>query len=402
MERVSRAEGRRRLMTLDPAHYLGREQAFVKHTFLNAYLPSLMGKVCSWCDEFVYVDGFAGPWQSSAGEKFDDTSFGIALNHMTALRLRYLGNRRHVKMRAFLVEKDASSFAQLQEAIKQFPKIEVTPLNGMMEDHAADIASSIPTTAFSFTLIDPKGFPEINRLMPLLGRPNAEALVNFMFDFANRFGGTDLIPKLNDWLALAGKADWRGQIKGLSGAEREQVYEDLAVAALRATPGYDYAPVITVDKVLHNRPLYKLIFLSRHSKGLEVFRDSEEKTLGAQAEVRSAAKAKTKAANSGMGDLFGDGSDAVPNDRSSQVLRLSKEQAPNNLAERMIAAGAAGTTWGELWPKILEDFSVTRSWLGRQVNELRKSGQLLAPGWSSERKQIPDDGQRLIWSNQDS
>lgn len=387
-------------MAVDVAHYDGREQAFVKHTFLDKYLPALIGKVCSRYGEFVYIDGFAGPWKSAAGEKFEDTSFGIALNHMTAQRLLYLSRGRDVRMRAFLVEKEASSFAQLQEAIKQFPKIEVTPLHGMMEDHAANITALIPSTAFSFTLIDPKGFPEINRLIPLLERPNAEALVNFMFDFANRFGGTDLIPKLEDWLSLAGKADWRERIKGLSGAEREQVYEDLAVEALRATPGYEFAPVITVDKVLHNRPLYKLIFLSRHSKGLEVFRDSEEKTLGVQAEVRSAAKAKTKAANSGMGDLFGDGSDAIPNDRSSQVLRLSKEQAPNNLVERLKAAGTAGTTWGKLWPQILEDFSVTRSWLGRQVNELRKSGQLLTPGWPSERKQIPDDSQSLIWSNQ--
>jgi three-Cys-motif partner protein len=388
-------------MAVDIAHYDGREPAFVKHTFLDKYLPALIGKVCSRYDEFVYIDGFAGPWKSEAGEKFEDTSFGIALKRMTEQRLLYLGKGRDIKMRAFLVEKEASPFAQLQEAIGQFPKIEVTPLHGMMEDHAASIDAAIASAAFSFTLIDPKGFPEINRLMPLLARPNAEALVNFMFDFANRFGGTDLIPKLEDWLSLAGKSDWRDQIKGLSGVDREQVYENLAVEALRATPGYEYAPVITVDKVLHNRPLYKLIFLSRHSKGLEVFRDSEEKTLGVQAEVRSAAKAKTKAANSGMGDLFGDGSDAVPNDRSSQVLRLSKAQAPNNLEERMIAAGAAGMTWGELWPKILEDFSVTRSWLGRQVNELRKSGQLLAPGWPSERKLIPDDSQRLIWNKQE-
>lgn len=384
-------------MAVDVAHYDGREQAFVKHTFLDKYLPALIGKVCSRYDEFVYVDGFAGPWKSAAGEKFEDTSFGIALNHMTAQRLRYLGRGRDVKMRAFLVEKDASSFAQLQEAIKQFPKIEVKPLMGMMEDHAADIASSIPSAAFSFTLIDPKGFPEISKLMPLLVRMHAEALVNFMFDFANRFGGTDLIPKLEDWLALAGKADWRDRIKGLSGAEREQAYEDLAVEALRATPGYEYAPVITVDKVLHNRPLYKLIFLSRHSKGLKVFRDSEEKTLDAQAEVRSAAKARVKAANSGMGDLFADGSDAVPNDRSSQVVKRSKEQAPDRLAERLIAAGAAGLTWGDLWPAILEDFSVTRSWLGRHVNDIRKAGQVSAPGWPNL-KQIPDDDQRLIWA----
>jgi three-Cys-motif partner protein len=387
-------------MAVDFKHYGGREQAFVKHTFLDEYLKAALGIICSRYSEFVYVDGFAGPWKSAAGEDFDDTSFGIALKHMTKIREFYESKGRLIKMRAFLVEKDASAYAQLEQAIKRFPKIEVAPLKGMMEDHTAKIVASIPSTAFSFTLIDPKGFPEIGVMMPLLRRQNAEALVNFMFDFANRFGGTDLIPKLEAWLSLAGKKGWRDLINGRSGVEREQMYEDLAVQALRATPGYAYAPVITVDKVLHNRPLYKLIFLSRHSKGLEVFRNSESITLGAQAEVRSAAKANRKAENSAMDDLFADGADAVPNDRSSLVIRRSQEQAPIQITKRLLAAGAAGTTWGELWPKILEDFSVTRSWLGRQVNELRKSGQLLAPGWSSERKQIPDDGQRLIWSNQ--
>jgi len=389
-------------MAVDLKHYAGREQAFVKHTFLDEYLKAALGIICSRYDEFVYIDGFAGPWKSAAGEDFDDTSFGIALKHMTKIRDFYEGRGRLIKMRAFLVEKDASAYRQLEQAIKRFPKIEFTPLKGMMEDYTAKIAASIPSSAFTFTLIDPKGFPEIGAMMPLLRRQNAEALVNFMFDFANRFGGTDLISRLEAWLSLAGKEGWRDLINGRSGVEREQMYEDLAVEALRATPGYAYAPVITVDKVLHNRPLYKLIFLSRHSKGLEVFRNSEGITLGAQAEVRSVAKANRKAANSAMGDLFADGSDAVPNDRSSQVVRRSQEQAPIQLTKRLIAAGEAGMTWGELWPQILEDFSVTRPWLGRQVNDFRKAGQLLAPGWSSERKQIPDDGQRLIWSNQAS
>jgi three-Cys-motif partner protein len=397
MERVSRAESRRRLMALDPAHYLGREQALVKHTFLNAYLPSLLGKVCSWCDEFVYVDGFAGPWQSAAGEKFDDTSFGIALNHMTALRLRYLGKGRDVKMRAFLVEKDANSFAQLQQAITRFPKIKVTPINGRMEDHTASIAESIPSSSFSFTLIDPKGFPEIGAMMPLLKRQNAEALVNFMFDFANRFAGTELIPKLERWLSANENTDWRAQVNGLQGAQRETELVRLAVEALRATPGYTYSPVITVDKVHHDRPLYKLIFLSRHSEGLSVFRASEEKALDAQATARSASKAKKRVQNSAMGELFADGADAVPNDRSSQVIKRSREQAPIRLGELLVDAGPSGMAWSDLWPPILEDLSVTRSWLGHQVNDFRKSGQLLAPGWSSEHKKIPDDGQRLIW-----
>ena len=173
-------------MALDLAHYDGREQAFVKHTFLDKYLPALIGKVCSpqaQYNEFVYVDGFAGPWKSVAGEKFEDTSFGIALNHMTAQRLLYLSKGRDIKMRAFLVEENADVFAQLTQAIGQFPEIEVVPIFGKMEKNAARITSAIPSSAFSFTLIDPKGFPEISAMMPLLKRQNSEALVNFMFDF---------------------------------------------------------------------------------------------------------------------------------------------------------------------------------------------------------------------------
>jgi three-Cys-motif partner protein len=400
MERLPGEAGCYRLMAIDPTHYEGREQALVKHTFLDKYLPSLIGKVCSPQSrfrEFVYVDGFSGPWQSAAGQDFGDTSFGIALNHMTKQRLLYLGKGHDVRMRAVLIEKEATAFAQLQQAVARFPKIEITPINGMMEDHVASIAASIPTEAFSFTLIDPKGFPEIGKMMPLLKRNNAEALVNFMFDFANRFAGTDLIPKLEAWLDLAGKGNWRDEIKGLSGADREQVYEDLAVEALRTTPGYKYAPVITVDKVLHNRPLYKLIYLTRHPKGLEVFRSSEAATLGVQAEVRSAARAKVKAANSSMDDLFAGGLDAVPNDRSSQRIRKNQEQAAVRLGEVLAASGPTGMAWGDLWPEFLKDFSVTRSWLGRKANEMRMADQISIPGWPpGNRKHMPDDDYRLF------
>ena len=349
--------------------------------------PALIGKVCSpksRYDDFVYVDGFAGPWKSAAGEDFDDTSFGIALKHMTRVQEFYQVGGRNVKMRAFLVEKNSNSFSELQQAVTRFPKIEITALNGMMEDHAASIAASIPSSAFSFTLIDPKGFPEIGAMMPLLKRQNAEGLVNFMFDFANRFAGTDLIPRLEAWLSLAGSDGWREQVKGVSGIDREQIYEDLAVKALRATPGFTYAPVITVDKVHHDRPLYKLIFLSRRTEGLKVFRDSEVKALGAQAAARSSAKAKRKAENSAIGDLFADGEDAIPNDRSSQVIKRGREQAPLRLLENLKAAGSTGIAWRDAWPPILDEYSVTHSWLGRQVNSLRKSNQISAPGWPNE------------------
>ncbi|OYY91101.1 MAG: hypothetical protein B7Y45_05310 [Sphingomonas sp. 28-66-16] len=299
---------------------------------------------------------------------------------------------------AFLVEKDPASFAQLRQAKARYPKIEVIPLDGKMEDHAAAIAASIPQQSFSFTLIDPKGFPAIGSMMPLLRRQNAEALVNFMFDFANRFGGTDLIPTLEAWLSTSAPDDWRERIRAVSGEQREQLYEELAVEALRRTPGYVYAPVITVDKVLHNRALYKLIFLTRHSEGLKVYRDSERSALDAQATTRSALKAKKRDAGRLMDDLFADGSDAIPNDRSTQVVRRSEAEALRRLQAMLTNASSGFCTWKECWPMILAELSVTHSWLGRQVNDLRKAGQISAPGWPSERTQIPRDEQRLKWS----
>ena len=234
-------------------------------------------------------------------------------------------------------------------------------------------------------------------MMPLLKRQNAEALVNFMFDFARRFAETDLIPKLEAWLSALGNTDWREHVKGLSSAEREQKLERLAAEALQVTGGYTYSPVISVDKVHHDRTLYKLIFLSRHSEGLKVFRDSEEKALGAQATARSSAKAKRKDESSAIGDLFSSGEDAVPNDRSSQDIKRGREQASVRLVKSLVAAGGAGMMWRDLWPPILENHSVTHSWLGHQVNSLRKSGHISAPGWPNELTKIPKDNQILIW-----
>ena len=65
--------------------YAGREQAYVKHIFLERYLEALIFKTASTYTHIVYVDGFAGPWQS-ANERFDDTSFGIALNALRSAK----------------------------------------------------------------------------------------------------------------------------------------------------------------------------------------------------------------------------------------------------------------------------------------------------------------------------
>ena len=97
-------------------------------------------------------------------------------------------------------------------------------------------------------------------------------------------------------------------------------------------------------------------------------------------------------------DLFADGSDAVPNDRSTQVIRRSKEEAPRRLQAILAKADSGFRTWKECWPPIPAELSVTHSWLGRQINDWRRSGLISAPGWPSERTQIPPDNQKLKWN----
>jgi three-Cys-motif partner protein len=384
-------------MAIDFANYAGREPAFVKHTFLDRYLPALIGRIGSRYNSFVYVDGFAGPWKSVAGEDFADTSFGIALRHMTAQKAHFARRNRHVHMKAFLVEKNPETFAALRKAIEAFPDIDCCPLFGEMEEHVPEMLSAMPRQAFSFALIDPKGFPNMEAIMELIRRAHSEALVNFMFDFANRFAGTTLIPALEKWLSRDGATTWRDEVDRLSKQEREERLEQLAVEKLRNEAGYTYAPVISVDKPLQNRTLYKLIFLTRHSAGLKVFRDSEHKALEAQALSRSSVKADAREAKSGMPELFGRQMD-VPTDRSSLRIKEGEAIAKSELLAALKIAGTAGKCWREVWPPILNSVVVTQSRLGRIANDLRKAGVIDAPGWPSERKVIPEEEQlvRLI------
>ena len=157
---------------IDRQFYEGREQALVKHTFLDRYLRDALPKVSRF-GTFAYVDLFAGP-------KYGDTSFGIALRQMAAAKVvqKSLGN--DVRMVAHLVERDAHG--ELSEAVKFYGGVdEVRIYPGRAEDHAQEIHDRIAAGAFRFVAIDPKGLPDMGAFTQLVAAPNTEALINFMF-----------------------------------------------------------------------------------------------------------------------------------------------------------------------------------------------------------------------------
>ena len=170
----------------DLARYAGREQAYVKHYFLEVYLDALIHKLAGGYSHIVYIDGFSGPWQA-IGENFEDTSFVIALNALRSAKAKWKELGRNVQMTAHLVEKSEAAFRKLARVPAQFPDVSVIPHHGDFVSIAASLARQIPVGAFVFLFVDPKGWRiDIAAIAPLFSRPNCEVVFNFMFDFINR------------------------------------------------------------------------------------------------------------------------------------------------------------------------------------------------------------------------
>lgn len=182
--RLGHAEG---LVLGDLEQYAGREQAYVKHFLLGEYLEVFAHKIGSAYPEIAYVDGFSGPWQN-VGEAFEDTSFGIALAALTRAKATWRGLGRSVKASAYLVEKNAAAYANLQAVKARFPEVAITTYSGSFLERAPEVLKAIPKAAFAFLFVDPKGWGiDMRQIAPLLKRPNSEVVFNFMFDFINRF-----------------------------------------------------------------------------------------------------------------------------------------------------------------------------------------------------------------------
>ena len=185
--------------------YADREQTRAKHFILRRYLQALAFKVLNFSD-ITYVDGFSGPWESKAGD-FSDSSFMIAIAVLQdAQKLHSERTGHKPRIRCFFSEKDAIAFSQLEAAVAPFNKpddlFEIKTYHGEFEDAVQTINDFIGGS-FPLIFIDPTGWTgySINKIKSLFLRPKCEVVINFMYDFVNRFANSG-----NYALELAGSS----------------------------------------------------------------------------------------------------------------------------------------------------------------------------------------------------
>ena len=381
-------------MKINPAHYEGRGPAHVKHTFILSYLPTLIAKVASKFDEFVYVDLFAGPWEERTAD-CSDTAFGIALEAMRGGKSVWKRNGRPVKMTAHLVDINPDAIAKQKKLAERYPDIEVHHHQGMAEEKVQAILGHLPRNAFCFVYIDPKGVPDARKFQSVIARPNTEIFLNFMYKFATRFAHTPQMPTL-EWLAEGDEGmAFKKELSLLSGEERERALTDRARLVLARMGNYRYSPAITVDEEAMDRCRYKLIFLSRHHKGILVFRNAQRAALQMQAFNRSSKISVKKARQTGMDDLLQDLEPVHPGERSAMEIQAGISDGINYAIDLIDKRGREGITWENLWPRVLEEKVITYSDLGEAIRQLRQDGRICIPAWTPKKRK-PDEDYRLF------
>lgn len=276
-------------------NYKDREQAYIKHYLLEEYLPDWAYKVGRVWNELVYVDGFAGPWQSTHAD-FADTSFGIAINTLHQCQTGLRGRGRELKIESILVDQDKTASSELKRFAESQsrPGFGVNALHGKFIDTIGDVETIIKQNMqdpFRFIFLDPKGWADIpmKRLQSFLGGRSCEVLITLMTRHIIRFlNEPDRARSYHDLFGRQGVLETLrspSMKNEPSHARFERAVREYGLS-LRLLCGFKYVSSAAILEPDEESIRYFLIYATKHPKGIEVFKAAETKAAKIQDAVR--------------------------------------------------------------------------------------------------------------------
>lgn len=379
-----------------PEFYKDREPTWVKHLFLEKYLERVAYNILSFRDEFVYVDGFSGPWKSKADD-FDDASFMIAVNQLRKVRSGIkdrLG--KDVRIRCYFNDNNPVAFVGLKRAVENIHDMEIKAVNLNFEDVVADIVEFVERS-FSMTFIDPTGWKGfgMQKIQPLLALPG-EVLINFMFDFVNRFLKDPRPETAATFDHLFGDSAWYREVEQrvVQGDTREDAVLGIYRERLRRAGGFKHVTSTRILNPLSERAYFHLVYGTRHLKGLIEFRRVEKRTVPEQERVRQSAKATSRVKRTGQSDLF-DSGEHQTGPRSYEAERRKRGEI-GRASMREVLARRGSLRFEELYEVILEIPLVWESDIKGWLSEMRKAGEIEIPELTG-RQSVPKADYIIVW-----
>jgi three-Cys-motif partner protein len=322
--------------------YAGREQTKAKHFILRRYLQALAFKVLTFSD-VTYVDGFSGPWETRT-ENFSDSSFMIAISVLQDAQKRILerdGTRRRI--RCFFSESNPAKFAQLEEAVGPFHKpddgFEIKTYCGKFENAVGEIQSFIGTS-FPLIFIDPTGWTSypFNKIKRLFARPKCEVLINFMYEFINRFAYSDDEETIASLDPILGGAGWRARLD--PNLQRGPAVEKLFRETLKSVGNFDFVISTKIDKATAERPHFFIAYGTKSPDGLKTFRQTEYDALREHVRNRATAKEMKREERSHTVDMFAGHQAQMQEATIDEIVDEQKALAANDLMATLLEYGS--------------------------------------------------------------
>jgi len=308
-----------------PDVYIGKEQAYVKHTILKTYLQRLFMIVGQGKETVInYVDCFAGPWHEE-DDKLSDTSISVSLEQMAQCQQGLKESfGREITFRALYIEKDPVAFEKLQAFLSQqpYPGIDAESLYGDYTDLLSDIVSWC-SGHFTFFFVDPTGWQNVvgaKTMMPLLQLGKAEFLINLMYDFANRF--VEFERHAEDMIELFGEVPTFER-------ETPEERQEILLTLYRNNLGKYYrgrTAYVPIEKPGKKRVHYYLVYLTRHARGIDVFKTEAERMEIVQRITRQECRLRQQIQQSDTADMFGDKVEVPLNDDEYCDNRMMAKQ----------------------------------------------------------------------------
>lgn len=368
----------------DLDYYKGREQSYLKHLVLENYLERLSWIIGSTFGNLCYVDGFSGPWKSGA-EDYGDTSIKISLDVLARTRkgLNELG--KSVDFKCIFIEKQDEQFNELKSILDEYPSsgISVHPLNGKFEELIEQVLFEA-RGLFTLFFTDPTGWTGygLKRMAPIVCRPNSEILINFMFDYINRF----LKPTIDGFVAasfdeLFDDASWRGKIS--EGSGREEAILNFYKECLKRTGGYQHVVNTRVLKPAADRTYFHLIYATHHHKGLRTFKEVDAKMQPVQQRIRKNAIYERVRSKTGQESLFG--SQLVDTESVYVVHRMKKLSEMQELLERMLTRKKR-FQFRDFLTRALEIEMVYEKDAKDLIARARREKRLIIPNWKKNQR----------------
>jgi len=389
-------------VSADDSVYAGREQSQIKHEVLRRYLESFAHKIGSWSKSITYIDGFSGPWNSVSPD-FKDSSFGIAMHELRRARDTLRPLKGALRIRCFFVERDRAAykslaeFAAAQTSSHTDADTVVETRNASFEDSIDDIVEFVrrDRETFVFTFIDPKGWAgfAMQRIRPLIQLSPGEVLVNFMTSHIVRWIA-DEATKVQ--LVETFGTDVSAEVTQLSGIDRMDRCVELYCQALREIGNFNYVCPAVVLKPTQQQAHYHLIYGTRHTTGVDVFKKAEKKAMEVGEKARAAADERKKAQSGQISFLD-------PEDMpESAYYNTLRERYTGKAKDRVVTLLQSDrrVLYREAWIAALAEPLVWEDDLRTWIKEWVAQGRVVIEGLAAkERVPKHDKNHTLVWTS---